>query len=729
MRTPLRTRLRAAFALFLAAVAPGCGDDGTGSNPRVTLTPGQAAAYAIVDVSGLAPEYGADEPVEIRVGGVAAPLLYDSVAEVHRFLVPSVAPGRVEVVFPAAAGQRERRAEMEVLPTAFAGGSAAGAMEEMDEVVDSMQVAAELTLGFLEPGDSVLRPRLEGLVALGEVLQEARGDLSPADRQAFAALYSELAPLMNEVAGSLAASLAELRDPSAGMAPVGPQAATAPVSATRLVARCVDHVAALRTLDRMVEIASKIVTVARLATAVLAPAAYPVVTLLGAAVTFSFDIAVLVANLAPHLLDPDGLRLQVSPGSVREDGGTATVAVFVRRQAAAAVIGSGVGVTGILGDVRTAMQRLEAARSMLRLEAIIEVLAEERLDRIIGFLEEGLSGYLREASGYVYGEVQVTFDGVQLTGGASPRWRFTGAAGSAPRGLETVGRNTAAVEPVQLTAQMGSGNDCGARTAGSDPASGRNGFQITTRARVRLGSAAPVEMRAGGSGGVTVAVQNEGGDTTGALTYALRDASGPWSPPSWLSVSLASGPSRLLPARSGSVRATFTAGTDAPERAVTVPLSVLEDGRVAATTYVTVSVVPQLSDVTVNRETSTLRLWDYGTQDGDIVTVTLNGTPLVSGHSLTNAGDVVSVRYRRGRNVLVVRAHNEGSLSPNTAALSLADVVSGNGVQQWGLSTGGTAQLTITFEPAAPSRGPGGGAPPAPTYRPCVEDRGAPCGS
>ncbi|HVH12957.1 MAG TPA: hypothetical protein VM759_07895, partial [Longimicrobium sp.] len=131
------------------------------------------------------------------------------------------------------------------------------------------------------------------------------------------------------------------------------------------------------------------------------------------------------------------------------------------------------------------------------------------------------------------------------------------------------------------------------------------------------------------------------------------------------------------------------------------PVAVLEDGKVVDNAWVRVDVRPQLSDITVNRSPSTLRLWDHSAQDGDIITVTLNGAPVASGMSLTNAGATLPVQYRRGRNVLIVRAHNEGSSSPNTAALGFANVVSGPATQTYGLLTGETTQLVITYDPNA----------------------------
>lgn len=727
IRFPLLRRAARLLAVAALLAAAGCDDDGTGPGDRVALTPGQARPFAVVEVQGLPAGYAAAEPAQIQVGGAASLIMYDSVAEVHRFLVPDVAPGRVRVVFPAAGGEREREAELEVLAPAYAGGSPEAALEEMDELADSLQVQTTLAMGVVDRADSVLYPRMAALVQLAEALQDATADLSDADRRAVAAVYSEYAPVMRDLVAFLNEGLVDLRDPDPSLdfaspvfaqAPESPLLASAPRSSAALVTRCLRHVETLRKLDQLQAWATAIVMLANLGTAVAAPAAFPVVALLSAKMMMAFDLAVLIANSAPHLLDPDGLRIQASP-RIRHDGGTGDARAFVRRQAAGKIIGAGVGVGGTYGAMAKAVEQLEDIRAMTRMKAVAEVLKDLGLLAVLEVLDRTLSGYIREASGYVFGEVPVTFDAVQITGGTSPRWQFSGAPGAWPRAITTVGRITGPTEDVQLSARMGSGDECGAATSGSAPGDGRNGFQIVTEASLRLSSPAPVELQAGATGTVTVGITNEGGTAASALTYALRDASGAWTAPGWLTVSLQGGPASLAAGGSGSVRISVRAASDAPERSAVIPLSVIQAGKIAATTYATVTVVPQLADVVVNREQSTIRLWDHGTQDGDIVTVTLNGTPLASGLSLTNAGQTFPVRYRRGLNVLVVRAHNEGSLTPNTAALGLADVVRGPGTQQYGLSTGGTAQLTITYDPSAQPSQARSTALPAPTFRRC----------
>jgi hypothetical protein len=129
-----------------------------------------------------------------------------------------------------------------------------------------------------------------------------------------------------------------------------------------------------------------------------------------------------------------------------------------------------------------------------------------------------------------------------------------------------------------------------------------------------------------------------------------------------------------------------------------------------------------LVNVTCQNSTITIKFWDFATQDGDIVNITLNGSPLVSNFNLNQCGGpsepasgtcvVTRSLPPNSANALRVTALNEGSISPNTASLK----VSGGCVpeqQEWNLLTGESAQITITT-----GSGGGGGSvtvPGAPT--------------
>jgi len=105
-----------------------------------------------------------------------------------------------------------------------------------------------------------------------------------------------------------------------------------------------------------------------------------------------------------------------------------------------------------------------------------------------------------------------------------------------------------------------------------------------------------------------------------------------------------------------------------------------------------------LSDVTVSQATITITVTDNGTEiDGDTIDILLNGSPVVTSHVLLAApGTDFELVLQAGTNELEIVAINEGTVSPNTAELAISDVVEGEPVQDWRLSTGESGSLTIT---------------------------------
>lgn len=67
----------------------------------------------------------------------------------------------------------------------------------------------------------------------------------------------------------------------------------------------------------------------------------------------------------------------------------------------------------------------------------------------------------------------------------------------------------------------------------------------------------------------------------------------------------------------------------------------------------------------------TIKLWDHAAQDGDIVSVALNGNWIVNNHMLTKRGDYYTAQLYNGDNHLVVFAENEGTSGPNTCSISI----------------------------------------------------------
>jgi len=67
--------------------------------------------------------------------------------------------------------------------------------------------------------------------------------------------------------------------------------------------------------------------------------------------------------------------------------------------------------------------------------------------------------------------------------------------------------------------------------------------------------------------------------------------------------------------------------------------------------------------------------------------------------TLTNGGASINLQLSRGSHRFEVRALNQGSVGPNTAALSITGVVKGNPRQSWSLTTGQTTGMYITVAP------------------------------
>jgi len=102
-----------------------------------------------------------------------------------------------------------------------------------------------------------------------------------------------------------------------------------------------------------------------------------------------------------------------------------------------------------------------------------------------------------------------------------------------------------------------------------------------------------------------------------------------------------------------------------------------------------------LEDITVDSRTVTLTIWDHGAEDGDIVSIFINDHKLGQG-KITKAGARFTLNLNPGPNTLRVLAHNEGTSSPNTAAVSITNVVRGPAQQSYSLKTGAQGYFQIT---------------------------------
>jgi hypothetical protein len=300
------------------------------------------------------------------------------------------------------------------------------------------------------------------------------------------------------------------------------------------------------------------------------------------------------------------------------------------------------------------------------------------------------------------GRSPMTFEGIGLTSSSPSLWAFTGPENSVDRPFETVSTlpNNEVTRPVALTASIGSVESCRAQTAFATPEAGENGFVITASSTVRLATTqSALTLEAGRQSSITLDIVNEGVSPSGALRYEITS---PYNAPfGGLSINAPSGPSQLTGGQTGRVLLGVRARADAPPRLHTFRVVAFEDDEEISSSLIEITVESQLSDLVVNNESGSLTMVDFGSQDGDIVNITLNGSAVATGHTLLNAGTTFPLSYVPGPNVVSITAVNEGRLSPNTARLEFSDVVSGASVQEYGLTTGQKVQVVVFYDPNA----------------------------
>lgn len=112
--------------------------------------------------------------------------------------------------------------------------------------------------------------------------------------------------------------------------------------------------------------------------------------------------------------------------------------------------------------------------------------------------------------------------------------------------------------------------------------------------------------------------------------------------------------------------------------------------------------------VSVAASSVTFQVWDDATIDGDVISLIVNGNTVLNQITLDGPGNRHSVSVplaSSGYNYVILYAHNEGSVPPNTAALSLNDGrTTQNLVMSANLSTNGAYNIIVGSAPPPPSR-------------------------
>lgn len=66
-----------------------------------------------------------------------------------------------------------------------------------------------------------------------------------------------------------------------------------------------------------------------------------------------------------------------------------------------------------------------------------------------------------------------------------------------------------------------------------------------------------------------------------------------------------------------------------------------------------------------------LKLWDNATEDGDSISIMVNGKYIAKNVELTREKEKFVVKLEEGTNTITIFAHNEGRISPNTASCEI----------------------------------------------------------
>lgn len=106
-----------------------------------------------------------------------------------------------------------------------------------------------------------------------------------------------------------------------------------------------------------------------------------------------------------------------------------------------------------------------------------------------------------------------------------------------------------------------------------------------------------------------------------------------------------------------------------------------------------------LGTITLESREITISIWDHGRIDGDIVSIFVNGKEVITERTLEGPANTFSINTTLeydGYNYVLLYAHNEGSISPNTVSMSIDD---GSNIKEFvleaNLLTNGAVDLVV----------------------------------
>ncbi|GAA0878117.1 hypothetical protein GCM10009119_10850 [Algoriphagus jejuensis] len=106
-----------------------------------------------------------------------------------------------------------------------------------------------------------------------------------------------------------------------------------------------------------------------------------------------------------------------------------------------------------------------------------------------------------------------------------------------------------------------------------------------------------------------------------------------------------------------------------------------------------------LGTINITDTKVTIKVWDHGQIDGDIVSIYVNGKVVIAEEVLKGPGspiEVVADMEYLGYNYVLLYAHNEGSIPPNTCTMEIFDGVGNKSfVLESDLSTNGAVNVVV----------------------------------
>jgi hypothetical protein len=107
----------------------------------------------------------------------------------------------------------------------------------------------------------------------------------------------------------------------------------------------------------------------------------------------------------------------------------------------------------------------------------------------------------------------------------------------------------------------------------------------------------------------------------------------------------------------------------------------------------------RLGALNVNSRTVELGVYDHGTIDGDIISLYVNGQLVLDKYTLKGPGEIKKVNVTldyTGYNYILMFAHNEGSIPPNTCTLTIKDASATKSfVLESNLATNGAVDVVV----------------------------------